>query len=354
MQDCKTISFANYSLYFLLLYVVIQTLFGSNIVVLKATLRALIVPLLNVYSLSCLFRRYERKDFIQDFITVSTIAAIVSLLLFFMPSIAERIRDLTGATEQLNNDARDRGYGIASSLFSGYPLIQSWGAFLSLMYGKSKNKYIQFFLIFLSITFNARTSLFVLAAMILIHYFIFSSMKQIFTMLICVALGIGIFVFSGLYNQFADIFDFVLEAFLITSDFMLGTSFTNGAGHFSGLADTFLIWPDNLKEWIVGNGSYMLTGSAKGASDIGFIIQLNYGGIIYLLLLAYPVLHIIKELYNKKMWEFFWYLSITIILLDWKGDMFLQTNFVFLILSLYLNSYLFGNHAINLSNNSSL
>ena len=354
-QDSKILKFANVSLVCLVFYVIIQTFFfDGNIVVLKATFRSLIVPLVNVYALSCLVASCKRENFIFDLITVSTIAAIISLFLYFIPSVAQIIRDISGATEQLNNDTRNRGYGIASSLFSGYPLIQACCAYICIVLGKHTYKYIQFLLIILSITLNARTSLFVLASMVIVHYLMFSSLKQILTMFVYTTLGIIIFIILGLHESFIDMFDFVLEAYFMILDQFLGTSYTNGAGHFTGLMDTFLIWPDDIKEWIFGNGSYMLTGSKKGSSDVGFIIQLNYGGLIYLLLIAYPILFIIKKMYKLKKWEQFICLVITVFILNWKGDMFLQTNFVFLALSIYLNTNLFVCHENNYNNNSCL
>lgn len=347
-RDYRNLKFANVSLMCLIIYVVTQTLFfNGDVVVLKAAFKVLIVPLTNVYSLSCLSKICNRKDFLQDLITISTVAAIVSLLLYLVPSVAQTIRDLTGATVQLNNDIRDRGYGIASSLFSGYPLIQAWCAFLCLIKGRGKFKYIQFILITFSIVLNARTSLFLLIGMIILHYLMFSSFKNTMKLVLYVLLGVVLFVTMGVYERFADVFNFVQDAIFMISDQFFGTSYTNGFGHFSGLMDSFLIWPENIKEWIFGHGNYMLTGSQRGSSDIGFILQLNYGGVVYLFLISYPLLYVMNKLYKNKRWEPFLCIFLTVFLLNWKGDMFLQTNFVFLTLSLFLNTDFLGTYENN-------
>ena len=71
---------------------------------------------------------------------------------------------------------------------------------------------------------------------------------------------------------------------------------------------------------------------------IGNIIQLNYGGIIYCILLAFFFFLIVYRLFKmgiKKEWYFF-VVPILILLLNYKGDVFQSSSFMRVFMVIYL------------------
>ena len=155
-------------------------------------------------------------------------------------------------------------------------------------------------------------------------------------MFIAIIIFVAIIIETGVYKEFQESLDWTLEGFYMVSDFLFNTNYTNGFGHFNGLAGSFLIWPQNIQEWVMGKGIYLLYGDKGYSSDVGLILHLQWGGLIYLFLLLCPLLFLIKKGIQHKSW---WYVTIilmTLLLGDWKGDLFTQSNFLFIAIILYL------------------
>ena len=75
-------------------------------------------------------------------------------------------------------------------------------------------------------------------------------------------------------------------------DFIYGTNMSS-SNVFVTLQD-MILFPNSLEEWIFGTGQFIYT-----KSDIGFILQLYYGGLFYLLLLLINYFITIKLIDNK-------------------------------------------------------
>lgn len=93
---------------------------------------------------------------------------------------------------------------------------------------------------------------------------------------------------------------------LETSNVVLGTSFDVQSSNIE-ILQNMIVYPSDLGEWIFGKGESIFGISGQN-SDIGYIIQLNYGGIIYCILLAFFFFLIVYRLFKmgiKKEWYFF-------------------------------------------------
>lgn len=335
-NQCKTISIA---IFCLVLYVVTNVfLFHADPIILTATFSMTIVPFTSVIALSTLFVAKKRTDFIGDFIKVAVIASTISIIMYLIPSLGKNMLFILAGDEK-NSFQRfydaGRGFGFAGSLFFAYSIIQAIAAIFAVK-RKSKYKYLFIIMMLVSIILNARIGLFLFVVLLIIHYLTTNSIKQTFKSFFAITILILIIIETGIYKEFQGSISWVLEGFYMVSDFLFNTEYTNGYGHFSGLAGSFLIWPQNIHEWIMGKGVYLLYGYNGYSSDIGLILHLQWGGLIYLFLLLWPVLYLIKKGIQYKSW---WYVTIilaTLFLGDWKGDLFTQSNFVFIIIMLYL------------------
>lgn len=331
------------SLIWLLVYLVtVVCVFGYDWVILIAFFRNVLIPLINLVSFCTVWVKSTKRNIISFLIKVSMVASFISIVLYFVPGFAATITSLITSNDAERFISEGRGYGFAGSLFYGYSLLLSIVAFLCLNYESSKWRFLKTIIILAPCVLNARIGLFVFVGLQFWHLLFFSSIKDIIRMALGSITVIVIIYVSGIYRYFESSLDFALDAVYITSDFLFNTEFGDGSGHFTGLAGNQLIWPNTVWEWIVGRGEYILFGSRYGASDVGIVLQINYGGLIYVILNLVPYLMCIISAYKEKIKEPIGWLVIIVFISDWKGDLFLQANVALLILMLYLLSDIFG------------
>ena len=329
------------SIIYLIIYVMINVAVNNaDPIILHATFSMTIIPFFMLVSLLTLFKAKGRQDFISDFIKVATTASVISIFLYSVPQLGKSVLFLL-AGDDTNSIQRfydeGRGYGIAGSLFYGYSITQAIAAFLCIRTNKLSG-YFCALLMLLSIILNARIGLFVFIALLLINYAVLSPIRRTVKAVVSILLIIGVTICTGVYKEFQDNLDWTLESIYLVSDFMFGTNLGSGYGHFEALAGSFLIWPNNLAEWLFGSGVYLFYGVGSYSSDVGFILQLNWGGLLYVLLLLLPVWIVLKGFIKYKRWDFVIIVLTTLIICNWKGDIFTQSNFLFIITALFLLS----------------
>lgn len=350
----RDLKFITKSVVILFVYVVFNTFInGADSIILTATVGMVIVPYTSVLSFITLYKYKKRNDIASDMFIVSVVASVISLILYLIPSLGQFFLFLQAGDEQRNIMRfyeAGRGYGIAGSLFFGYTIIQAIIILIALRYVSGNTKYVYMVVIFASMILNARIGLFLLAALLVMNYCLFTSISQIVKSL----LGVGFVVFLvmkfRLYSYFENNINWMMEGFYMTSDFFLNTNYGPSGGHFSGLAGSFLIWPRNVYEWLMGTGEYLLYGSNRGSSDVGLILQLNWGGLVYLFLLIVPYLYMMKNSFNAKNYIFILIVILSIAVSNWKGDLFMQSNFLFITtcifyIKIYKNEEVINNHS---------
>ena len=99
------------------------------------------------------------------------------------------------------------------------------------------------------------------------------------------------------------------------------------------------VLPETISEWIVGKGKHIYT-EYQNSSDVGFILQLNYGGIIYLILLLNLIISIFSNINRKEHNRILLFFIITVIISNLKGEFIINSSGfrVLSIFTLYLIS----------------
>lgn len=228
---------------------------------------------------------------------ISSFAGCVSVLAIIVPEIDEYIR---GVIIQYQEDDYlygkiTRGYGLASGLTSSYGYIQGVMAALGFLYYKS-NKWFLFFMpiVFFSALINARTGVLITIFGILV--FMFSkNLKALVPVLIVTT--IFVFYFENIMRML-NINDFTVAWILDFQDKMVEEMYSGDIhnGYISNLFHRMVVWPSDF-EWIVGRGINLYDIKTKiGHSDMGWFIQLNYGGLLYVALLFSIFITIAKRL----------------------------------------------------------
>ncbi|GHT33457.1 membrane protein [Bacteroidia bacterium] len=242
-------------------------------------------------------------------------------------------------------EKRHRLYGIAENLSFTFSYVLGFFAGYTILV--IKNNYlliIPFVLFLLGVILNARIGFFAVLIFLIYQLIIskdyrsFSSFFMIFLLLIVSYLTF----FDGYLTLFLTNKDWVVEFFYEISDMLLGTNYlqTNETT-IATLMGRFIIWPETFSQWIFGSGKSLFFDS-KTNTDVGYILQLNYGGLILITLifsLLVVMIYRLKFYLRLKHWFFFVFLC-SVLILNFKGFLFAATpggRLFFLLYIFFIN-----------------
>lgn len=243
--------------------------------------------------------------------------------------------EILGDTERYADFAfRYRVYGISENLTFTYPYVLGFFAGYTLLVIKKNYLLIFPFLFFLlGIYFNARIGFLAVIIFLLITF-----QRRYFINNIIVG-GLGALVGSIVYVEFPLLWDLVLFNKGWVMQFFYDISYTLfpflgkyidhsnlGGSTIETLATTFVIFPETVWQWIFGSGESLFLKEGMN-SDVGYILQLNYGGLIFFSLILLMMVFFSYRLYKVlglKHWYFIVFV-LSIFLLNFKGFIFAAT-----------------------------
>ena len=215
-----------------------------------------------------------------------------------------------------------RGFGFADGLLNSYPTAQ--GLILGLiLVGFFKTKKIYYLLaipIFVSVIVNARTGVVpMLLAVVLFFVYGTSGLKRWKALM-----GIGIVVL---------LFAFIMSNITLSSEAEESLSWGKStldiisalfggeeAENVDDLTKKMFFFPEDLITWLIGTGKNVFSYSYNGhTSDIGYIIRLLYGGILYLILTVGYLFFVCRRVFliDKATG---WLLLLSVFLFNYKTD----------------------------------
>lgn len=265
---------------------------------------------------------------------VGLIASCISVYLMLNPDLNYRMNNQILRTSSWLQGVEFRGFGFASQLSFGYGITQGIVCAIGL-YFVSRNKYLikQLFLVIAVIV--ALISVFVNARIGIVPIFII----LVYLLIIKRSVKLMIFIFIVAFtmtkiNYESDIVDsrtvkYAFEFFTETSSSIDGN---NDKTTYDILLD-MMIFPTNVKDIIFGSGQ-SLFGNINNGSDVGYILQLWFGGLIYLSLLLYLVFYMARKLYKNNSNHWFLYIFLVSILVCNVKGYFISNNPAFRVLIL--------------------
>lgn len=285
------------------------------------------------------------------------VAGCITLILILFPTIDQLYKGIQ-LDEYYNIyadfEVRYRAYGIAENLTFTYSYVLGFFAGYTLLVLKNRGLLIIPFWIFLiGILYNARIGFF---AIILFTVYVSFMKKDIKSLLIFLSMTLLLFfVVSLSNNEFVTSIlqnsDWALQFFYDLSDAVFGTNFSGSASStVDTLTGDYIILPESFSEWIFGTGVSLFEMPLGQNSDVGFIIQLYYGGLFLLFLLVILVLFMCNRL--LKIPESRWYLFIfifSILILNFKGFIFAATpggRLLFFLYIFFIIKYKYKEHYI--------
>lgn len=319
-------------LFLILLFVSARGIFGGDLSWLNRVISLFIDGYIVSAFIIALLKKYFRdKNLTEILYSNSIIAAIISFVCLLNPNFNDFIRSNFSSINQNFNFLAFRGYGLSAGLTFDYGMIQ--GLALSYcLFQKSKRSLLLIPIFLISILFNARTGI-VIPALVL-FYLLFIRLKIRYWMLA------GILYVAFVSIMATDFFYENLRTFMwLEKGFEEITDSSNSAT-FDTL-DRMIIWPSSIEGWIWGTGEDLFNNRYGRNSDIGYILQLNYGGLLlcfFILSWLLVILFRVKKYANKQYFIVVFFIIFAIVLGNYKGDIFSSNILTRVLLLLYVYS----------------
>lgn len=270
-------------------------------------------------------------------VNVGFIASLITFFLILNPSINLFVRNslIIDSLDSISSGNWEfRGFTIADSSSFAYGIIQ--GLILAICIF-SINKNLMFLIpilfLFISIIFNARIGIAPVAISIILLVFNGQiSIKSVFLVSIIIFIGYNIFLFSSFTEQNETSLMWGLSIFNDALDLIEGKQINAG---YNVLFTDMLYLPPSLSELFFGTGQ-KVSASITKQSDVGYIIQIFRGGLIYLAImiffLSYLFMRSLKINSNKLLPILFF---LTIMIANIKGDAFFKPSGFFRLFAFY-------------------
>ena len=329
-------------LFFLFLFSMVRSLPSGGMNVIATHLYCLIrAGILIPFLLYYLKPQAEVHDkIIRLLLYVCTIATFFSILCIIMPSFNQFVRDrlIQYSYDDYLFNSDSRGFGIAGLLTSNFGYVQ--GAIIALgIVNIKNNKWFLFVIPFalISILVNARTGILVAGLgflMLLMQRKNFKYLILVFVIfLVLYLIGIeGLFSMLGISSEtyywivgFQDEVEMVAESGDISS-----------SGTANKLFDDMWVMPETTGQWLLGRG-FLLYRNEHGitSSDVGWINQLNYGGIFYLATIIFLILYMARKLAKNKQGLIGMFIMLSFAIINTKSRCYPGASFLSLLFLIY-------------------
>lgn len=229
------------------------------------------------------------------------------------------------------NGVRARAYGASENLVFTYSYVLGFFAgYTLLVIKKNKLLVVPLVLFIIGVAFNARIGFFPI--LISLGILMFTGKIRsllVITLLSILTVIIVLTFFSVQLETYAYNQTWALDFFYEMSDTFFGTNFYGniGGSTVDTLLGRFVVLPNSMLHWIFGSGESIYLKEVGSNSDVGFILQLNYGGLSLLFLIILLIGYTSKRLYKTKGLKHWFFISfiLSIIILNIKGFAFAAT-----------------------------
>jgi len=245
----------------------------------------------------------DSKIFFRLLLVIGSFAAVITVASFIVPSIGSFVRyELMYTTsDSLLYTDNYRGFGLAIGLSFSYGIIQGVIIAVGTFHIKDNKWFILLYpLVLVSILLNARTGLIVALIGILIYLLMNDKIKSLFSVTIVIlfafmVIDYGLSTLSVSRETLTWIEEFFNQLISVRREKSLYATYT-----LDSLFGRMWVWPVGLDEWIFGKGIIIVARNNAVNSDIGYIQQLNYGGLGYVFILAIFLINVIKRMIKNN------------------------------------------------------
>lgn len=279
--------------------------------------------------------QYLDENFDNATVAMAAIAGIITVLMLLIPSFDSLVKSFTPEDfERLDRfEQRYRLYGLSENLSFTYPYVLAVVGFFVIVKKKIYVSLPLVLLVIITVSFNARIGF--IPLLLSFVYIPFVEKRSMNTLIKYIISVIAIFIIyltlvsrnDIFYSQWGMSFFDEIEGLL-----QGGESKT-----YDNLTGTHMFLPDeSVKDFLLGTGiSVYYQSQYSRHSDIGYVIQLYYGGMFLFSLIISLMFYMSRRIINLfgfRHWFTFIYIT-SIIILNFKGFYFASTpGFRFLTL----------------------
>lgn len=314
-----------------------------------------VLPICIFISLMLIRLNITKDQFFNVILLMGVIQFIVTLLAFLFPSFREVTLTFfpkEGVFEEYFGIAGEfRMFGFTRYYTFAMPLFMGLCVIISFVLGVVKSKYYFILtpLFLFPIIYNARVGLLALPV-VLIVVFLFQLRKNFFKQVLLVIAFIWISMLS---------LSFIERQAMTSSGYNTWTWLNDGIkqvqlfsegkneGHFEALADDMWVLPEE-EALLLGTGENIFM-RHTGNSDIGYVLNLYYGGIVYCVLLYYAFITVIVKYGRNGSIERLIAISLLLFLFiaNFKGTVFRTNEIVHGIMLMVTFSVCYKLYSIN-------
>lgn len=291
------------------------------------------------------YNKAETNDLVEDVIKVAFIAGVISIVMITIPALSDYVRYNLLKEDEFTEAVAHRTFGLSESLTFSYGLIQGLMVPLVLFYSKSNKKLLYTIPVFIiCVLFNARIGFVPVIIGALVYMYYNFNMKQFFVLILSLFVGYFLLFQSDLFLKQKETIEWGLDFFVQISDFTSGNTKAED-NTFDTLFGSMLVLPSDELSWIFGTGENIFGKFHGKTSDVGYIIQLTFGGIIYLALI-FALMFFLVKLFSKFSDDekrIGLIIILTLLIVNIKGNVF-STVGVFRLSVLILFWYYFKNN----------
>ncbi len=260
-------------------------------------------------------------------------AGVITVLLILLPGFDKFYKSIQvdGYYDIYKDfDFRYRAYGVAENLSFTYGYLL--GVFSGYAFLKIRNNifnFIVFLILLVGVFFNARIGFIPVLFSVIFSVFFRFNIRYVFVILF------SIFVFFIFNSKLSVFVESYMSWGLSFFDQLSGTV----DGSKNTLGDIYIemmVVPESLSSLLFGTGK-SLYGIGSGGSDIGFVLQLNYAGIMFAaILFVFLIWCSLRILIHMGFRSWFAYVFIfSVFFLNTKGFLFAATPGARLIFLMY-------------------
>lgn len=257
------------------------------------------------------------------------VSAALTIVCILLPDVNNFIKNDIVVTNDSLLITERRGFGLSDSLTYNYGMVMSVVFLILLTDSNLKYYYFAMPFIFLAAIVNARTGALIMMVCLVAYLClnIKEGTKKIINILIIFLIA---FFVVGVGFLSSETLSFATDLFYELYDFTTGSDM---ASHSSGeelTSNHFTVLPETLDGWIFGTGDFLYDDSSR-RTDSGLMLSLNFGGLIYILLIILYVFSILRKSITGKEVILF---SIIVVIAFLKGQFLLNTG-GFRLIALY-------------------
>ena len=319
----------------LFVYTILRTAFGGDDAAIRVFAVAVYENIFISIFLVVFLVNLKKSDWLDSIIITGIVGALISVFSLLNPSINLFIKGIQVLSE-FSMESDFRSFGLAEGLTFSYGISQAIILCLLIINSKKRMLFLLFTPLFIvSSLFNARTGI-IIVVLILVYAII--AFRRIKLLIFLIAL---LFVISILSDQLIILldndksFDWINNFYLEIGDLFTGSTNADYNTTQTLFVD-MVVLPSNTIEWIFGSGQSLFL-SYSNSTDVGFFLQLNYGGLVFTGMLLILVLMIFFKTFKEKESRWFSVLFlISFFIANMKGDFIPSTGAFRLLFFVYL------------------